>query len=466
MLVFAALILSCVFSVTVQNPTPITDDLPELSKPLREILNQLTSTDIKVRQQAMQTVLQSPDPALLPYLKNDLNDPDPSNRRQLTMFILRAFPDHSFQHFKQWLSEDGIHRREASAHALGYIHDMRVLPLLKTAIEDPNEKIQIAALRALQSLARIDLPLAFKRVSSQQTTSTEQNPQIRAEAVSLLNLKGRSNPTNLNLQTARLRCIDSSSAKENRTSWVHSLSDHPSTQILYQNIFDTNQHWLGRYPVAKPLHYNFSMLNAVAGTSKEIAISANVEDIEALRSLDYDLDRVIHLRLASDLLFNIPAAVEPTIKATDDSIVVDFEIDGFPFRHAGIGLLNISYWESRIQQGHSAHLRFDRTTYRLLEETIKDATGNTLWVVTTPTWLEGPGNVPMQIDIDMPGGNVGAKLKHLKMALKFQNHLSGWLLHEAQTNEVTAEGNELRAYCEVTAISASTPKGNHKTVDE
>ncbi len=436
------------------SPAPVSSDI--------ELLERLKNPDQKIRQEALQSILNDPDPALLPGLMAILNDPDPLLRRQVTMLVLKSYPDSSFVFFRQALGGQGIPRREAAAYALGLIEDPRVVPLLGSAAEDPDPTIQMAALRGLQSLIRSDLSVAFRRVVGSQIAAKERSGEIRSHALAVLNQLARSQPQDKNLQIARLRCLDSKWAASNRDSWLASLVLAEGRIQQLKDFFATGEGWLGRSLPPKPLGYQFSMLNVVSGSSKEIEIEAKVADIEALRALDYDLDRVIHLRIASDLFFNIPDSLAPRFDFAGDNFDIAFDIERFPARHAGIGLLNISYWESKVFEAATAHLRFDTNSSRLIEEIIKDANGKVLWKLTVSSWFDGTRSMPKQIEIDIPGGRVGAKTVHLKLDLKFQQRADQWLLQEAKTSEVSTDGEQVRAYCEVTlgALEADERSGD------
>jgi len=449
----ATLILAVLVLTVGQDPVPA-DSSPPLSSDHLELLESLKSPSQDQLQKALQTILNDPDPLLLPGLNALLNEPEPALRRHITLLVLRAYPDHAFPFFRDALAGPGIHRREAAAHALGRISDQRVIPLLAASVADPDSRIHVAALRGLQSLIRSDLPVVFRRVASPGTTPEQEIGQVPRSARTTLNQLGQTRPDDTNLQIARLRCLDSKLARDNRTAWLANLDLVPAQLKILETFFDHHNKWLGRTKPAKPLRYHFSMLNAVSGSSKDIDINASIADTDSLRTLDYDLDRVIHLRLATDLFFNIPAALSPRIDFSSEHVDVQFKIDQFPVRHAGIGLLNISYWESRVLDAFTGHLRFDPISFRLLEETIQDFQGKVLWRVTIPKWFEHQPEVPQQILIDIPGGRVGANDTHLKLDLNFLLHDQVWLLNEASAVEVTAEGEQLRAYCEVSLDSS------------
>lgn len=422
----------------------------------RTLLEQISSQDLTVRQKALQQILDDPDPLLLPGLSEILNQQDPSLRRQVTLIVLRSYPEQSFQFFLDASRTDGVHRREAAAHALGLIHDLRVIPLLKSMVNDSDDRIKNAALRSLQSLVRADLPQIFKKVSGYESEDPTTPGELCDAARDTLNQLGRSRPTQSNLQVARLRCLNSVLAEQNRNNWLNHQGIDPAHLKDLRQIFSSQRCWLGRSKPNDTLKYHFSMLNAVSGSSKEIDINASPHDIDRIRALDYDLDRVIHLRFVSDLFFNIPSALSPQIEFSGDHVDVVFNLERFPLPQAGVGLLNISYWETRILKGVTGHLRFDRHNSRLIEETLRDSSGKVLWKVTVPEWFDEHPSYPRKILVDVPGGVVGSKQLHLKLDLGFQFPEKDWLLSEARTVEITEDGEDLRAYCEVSWVSSAS----------
>lgn len=455
------LLVAFVLSFSIFGQLPVTDEpekLPGTQSPGIEIdrlLSQIKSSDLDMRQRALQEIINNPDPDLLPVLHEILNESDAGLRRQVSMVVINAFAGQSFEFFKAAAISTGIPRREAAAHALGMISDIRVIPILQSLIADPEVRIKNAALRSLQSLVRQDLPYLFQKVAGTPQPPANSSTDTRNLARLTLNRLGQSNPGDPNLQIARIRCLDSGLAQVNRNHWLKTLDLEPDKIQKLRKFLDNEKSWLGRAKVRHSLNYKFSMLNAVSGSSKEIDITASTHDVDLLRSLGYDLDRVIHLRLVSDLFFAIPDALAPELTFDDSYVDVTFDIRNFPGRHIGIGLLNISYWETRILTGARGHLRFDAKTMRLIEESITDEAGKLLWKMEVNERFEGNDHFPRRLTVDVPGGKVGANQIHLRVDLQFQFKEGRWLLSEGSTREITAEGEDLKAYCEVVSSDDS-----------
>jgi hypothetical protein len=266
-------------------------------------------------------------------------------------------------------------------------------------------------------------------------------------------------PADPDLMQAWGKWANSSITSSSRKRWISSLEPESPLATSAAILFESNENWLGRVAPSAGLDYQFSMVNLVSDSTKEIIIHASSSDIENLRSLSYDLDRVIHLRTASDLLFINPSSLSPRWLAGSDPEIASlvFNISGQSFLHAGIGLLNISYWEGRVQNAHQATVRFAGDSGRFLDETVTDEAGQQLWKLKVQSWFEG-GHFPESISIYMTGAQVGTRKTHLRLELKFQQVNGQWLLAEGKTFERTESGEEeLRAYCEVEPLSLPTP---------
>ena len=278
-------------------------------------------------------------------------------------------------------------------------------------------------------------------------------------AMKVLQKSRLNSPTDPDLMQAWAKWANSTISSNARKLWISSLEPETPLAIAASTLFESNENWLGRVAPSAGLDYQFSMVNLVSDSTKEITIHASASDIENLRSLSYDLDRVIHLRTASDLLFINPSALSPRwLAGTDPEIAsLVFNISGQSFLHAGIGLLNISYWEGRVQNAHQAIVRFARGSGRFLDETITDETGQQLWKMKVESWFDG-GHFPENISIHMTGAQVGNRKTHLRLELKFQQVKGQWLLAEGKTFERTESGEEeFRAYCEVEPLSLPVP---------
>ncbi|MDE0960511.1 MAG: hypothetical protein OSB09_07000 [Planctomycetota bacterium] len=425
-----------------------------------DILQQLLSVDPQEHEAAMQEVVRHPDLDLLPAFREILTRKDSSLRRRITMLVIRAYPDHAFSFFQNCFEPFDLHRQEAATHGIGFLVDSRVTVELEKLLQSTHREIRVAALRSLQMQCRSITMAAFKRVSgSSQGKTTEIALACRQRALKVLERSHQSAPTDPDLIQAWSRWVDSSLASVSRNRWTSSLDQESPMATGSLALFNANKDWLGRVRPSARLDYQFSMVNLFSASTKEITIHSSIEDIETLRAMAYDLDRVIHFRSASDLLFNHPAVLSP--RWVDDSepeiSSLSFSISGHPMPHAGIGLLNISYWEGKLQGASRATVRFQRGSGRFIDETVYDEKGRELWKMEVLSWLEG-GRLPEKISIDIPAAQVGARKIHLRLDLRFQLAAGQWLLAEGKTYErIQPDEQELRAYCEVELLTDPTP---------
>ena len=425
-----------------------------------DLLQQLVSVDPQQHQAAVEQIVRQPDPQLLTSFREILTRKDSSVRRRVTMLVVQAYPEDAFSFFQNCMEPFDLHRQEAAAHGIGYLMDPRVAEVLEKLLSSKHREIRIAALRGLQLQCRNIVMASFQRVIG---ASQEQSSMVAIDgyqrAMKVLLRSCLKSPADPDLMQAWGKWANSSITSSSRKRWISSLEPESPLATSAAILFESNENWLGRVAPSAGLDYQFSMVNLVSDSTKEIIIHASSSDIENLRSLSYDLDRVIHLRTASDLLFINPSSLSPRWLAGSDPEIASlvFNISGQSFLHAGIGLLNISYWEGRVQNAHQATVRFAGDSGRFLDETVTDEAGQQLWKLKVQSWFEG-GHFPESISIYMTGAQVGTRKTHLRLELKFQQVNGQWLLAEGKTFERTESGEEeLRAYCEVEPLSLPTP---------
>jgi len=419
---------------------PLAGDEPgKIDRIRADLLRDLQAPEPPTHQRAVEQILLNRDATLLPDLEQFLTRKDSSLRRRITMLVLRAFPDQAFDFFARCLATDNVHSQEAAAHGFGYISDTRVAKILEPLLGHPERLLRVAAMRGLQSQILPQSQLAFRRVSG-----------CKVLALDAIERAYQSNPTDADLSRTRLRLLDSRVSATSREKWISASAAAGKDVADFRKLFKANEGWVGRARPPARLDYNFSMVNFASDSSKEIEIHAKVEDMESIRMMGYDLDRVIHLRTAADLLFCTPSGTLPELVSDSDSDsgVILLQVSGFPFRHAGIGLLNISYWEGTIRNADHARIHFDVDSGRIIEESIFDDSGQLLWKLEVKSWLEG-GRYPAQIKLDMPGGRCGARAAHLRFDLTYQLSRGAWVLKQGTTIEVVDAEEEIRAHCEV-----------------
>ncbi len=438
---------------------PLAADEPgKIDRKRTDLLRDLQAPEPSTHQRATEQILLHPDAEMLPELENLLTKKDPSLRRRITMLVVRAFPDHSFAFFKRCLAVDSVHSQEAAAHGFGYISDTRVAAILEPLLGNSNRLLRVAALRGLQGQIMPQAQIAFRRVTGVEAQVTAKMIECRDAARSAVERAYQSRPTDGDLARMRLRLLDSKHSSIARDNWLSERAKAGKEVDGFKKLFGANDSWIGRARPPARLDFNFSMVNFASDSTKEIEIHSSIEDIESLRMMGYDLDRVIRLRTASDLLFCTPSGTQPEVVSEDGSAsgVILMQVSSFPFRHAGIGLLNISYWEGTIRGADHARIKFDTDSGRIIEEAIFDESGKLLWKLEVKSWL--PGNrYPAHLLLDMPGGRSGARAVHLQFDLTYQLSKDAWILKEGTTNEILAAGEEIRAHGEVVLLPAPEP---------
>jgi len=430
---------------------PLAADEPgKIDRKRADLLRDLQAPEPLTHQRAIEQILLSRDATLLPELEQFLTLKDPSLRRRITMLVLRAFPDQSFDFFQRCLAADNVYSQEAAAHGLGFISDTRIAKILEPLLGNPERLLRVAAMRGLQSQILPQSQLAFRRVSGGEVEQTSKMIHCKELALDAIERAYQSNPTDGDLSRMRLRLLDSRNSATSREKWISASAAAGKDVAGFRKLFNANDAWIGRARPPARLDYNFSMVNFASDSNKEIEIHAKVEDMESIRMMGYDLDRVIHLRTAADLLFCTPSGTLPesVSDADSDSGVILLQVSGYPFRHAGIGLLNISYWEGTIRNADHARIHFDVDSGRFIKESIFDESGQLLWKLEVKSWLEGE-RYPAHIKLDMPGGRSGARAAHLRFDLTYQLSGGAWVLKEGTTREVVDAQEEIRAHCEV-----------------
>ena len=435
-----------------------------------ELVKNLQILDPKVSMQAFDRIAVEGDPEFLPLLRPVLEQKDQATRRMVVLLVTRGFQQYAYDFFQEVLSSGNEHAREAAVHGLGMILDVRVPDQLVPFLLDPVRKMRVASLRGFFSQVMPAVRGAMSQVVGQQISIPPQASSCRQAALGAISTARVTQPDDPDIVNMYLRIADSSMGKTIRERWA---TAHPSAK-LFEKIFKANDRWIGRPAVAGSYDYQLSMVNLNADSSKEIEIHATPLQVELLRAMGYDLDRVMHLRTAADLLFTIPDQVKAVVrtpkKSSDASVKspveIELQISSFPFRHAGIGLLNIAYWEGRVDSASKAILRFEQDSGRLVSESIRDAAGKELWKLEVIDWIDDQP-FPRVINLDFPVAQIGGRKAHLKIQLDFQQRNDCWLLKTAQTFEILADGtSEIRAYGEVSWLASAEPVEDSSAAEE
>ena len=142
-------------------------------------------------------------------------------------------------------------------------------------------------------------------------------------------------------------------------------------------------------------------------------------------------------------------------------MLVEIDLDGSPGLLAGVGLLNISYWQSRLTSGKTGTIVFDASTGAWIAEEVKDSNGKLVWKAESTFENNTTEFKPAAILIQMPEGQVGAKRYDLEFKAEFANtagvhHLVRATMHENTSNDSGDLPPQLRALAELT-LSTDNP---------
>ena len=188
------------------------------------------------------------------------------------------------------------------------------------------------------------------------------------------------------------------------------------------------------------------------------AVSMSPQPPTAAEAAEVDDEATKEVVVEEGEVEEVSEAVEEEEKkvkeVVDDEIIIHLNLKGSPYLHAGVGLLNISYWESRVSNGLEAQVVFDVNTGKWLREQVISDKNNQVWNTVCSDWISGNPELPGKITIEMPQGQVGARLYPLTFRAFFdrqgkQWHLTKATMHEQITDESGSTSQQLRALAEL-----------------
>ena len=445
--------LACSFPVVGQDPAKTLPATPD-----QVISDLISDNETKSRNAALQ-IRNSADQNWLPRLAPLLESPQGRSRQIVTMLVLGVYPDKAFDFFSDAALSKSVFAREAAMYGFARVSAPTVVEPLFTGTVDPDDTVRNAALRGLQLICRPNGAQLFTALqTSLESPLTNRHPaeQKLQSQLSDLDFSRYSQQWKSVWQDL----VSRETILSIQSRYLDSVKD-PSVAAALKKSFESNNSWAAKPLHQKNLNYNFSMVNLVAGSSKEISISATPEEIARTRFLGYDLDRAVQLRLALDLWLQAPHLYTKSAQISDGKLLVEIDLDGSPGLLAGVGLLNISYWQSRVSSGRSGSLAFDAKTGAWLSEDVKDSNAKVVWTAKSSFEKENAGLQPISISIQMPEGQVGAKRYDLEFKAEFTNtsgihHLTRATMHEKKKDETGDLPPELRALAELT-LSTDKP---------
>ncbi|OUU24862.1 MAG: hypothetical protein CBC13_02955 [Planctomycetia bacterium TMED53] len=401
-------------------------------------LKDLISEDPQKSKAAIQLIREAKDPSLLDDLAPLLDSPEGRSRQIVTMLVLGVYPDLAHQFFKQASQRPAAPAREAAMYGLARIPSAVVVEDLVNGLKDQEKVVRTAALRGMQLICRPDSSVLFPALL---TAETSQIPNLHPGSAAVQQFLGGS--------------LEPSFRTELKGIW-HETSTHQTltkiqndfagnfknedTERALQKIFNSSRGWTGKPTTDQDLSYTFSMVNLASGSTKEISIEATPKESSLVRQLDYHLDRGVHLRLIADLWLQAPHLYTLSISIEKNSVLVEVDMAGAPSLHAGVGLLNIAYWQGRVATCSKATLKFNSSNGRFISEKGFDANSKLVWSAAVGSWLttDQPSTTkdfPESIQVLMPEGQVGARKYHLDFNAIFKISQGQWHLSKAEMNE-------------------------------
>ena len=420
--------------------------------PDQVIADLISDNETKSRNAALQ-IRNSADQNWLPRLAPLLESPQGRSRQIVTMLVLGIYPDKAFEFFSKAANSKSVFSREAAMYGLARIPAMNVIDPLFQGSNDTDETVRNAALRGLQLICRPNGAQLFTALQTRNDSPlASRHPGESKLQDQLSGLDYSRHPQQWKMVWQDLASRRTILSIQSR--YLKSIEDQSLATAL-KNAFAVNNTWAAKPVIQNDLNYAFSMVNLVAGSSKEITIAATPDEIERTRFLGYDLDRAVQMRLAVDLWLQAPHLYGRTAQISDGKLLVEIDLDGSPGLLAGVGLLNISYWQSRISSGKTGTIVFDANTGAWIGEEVKDSNGKPVWKAESTLANNTTEFKPTAILIQMPEGQVGAKRYDLEFKAEFANsagvhHLVRATMHENTSGASGDSPPQLRALAELT----------------
>ena len=462
---FISLLLSAFVSISCMLPADAQETTPKALEDRSQILKDLLSAEPLKSREAINHIRMNKDLTWLKDLAPLLENPQGRSRQIVTMLVLGVFPEESLNFFTDAAKSSSLFSREAAMYGLSRTLQPGVAKGLIQGLRDSEESVRNAALRGMQLICR---PNGSKLFTGLLNSEPQENLPTHPAFTDL-------QETLQSLQSYEPKkpwkgvwndIATRSTIRSLQDTFLSEIEDETKKSIL-QRVFQSSSYWACKAAVSQPLVYDFSMVNVVAGSSKEIHIDATPEEIERTRFLGYDLDRAVHLRMAVDLWLEAPHLYTKDITIDGNEITIQLDLTGSPRLHAGVGLLNISYWESRVSNGFSAQVVFDCTSGKWLREKVTLENNTVAWIAECSDWISGEPALPGKITIEMQQGLVGARRYPLTFRAFFDRkgplwHLKNATMHELITDDTGSTSLQLRALAELEMVAdQKDPQPDH-----
>lgn len=433
-------------------------DQGALSPEITLALEKAAGDDPARRQEALRLILSPENSEVLPHLMPLMELSDESARRDITLAILSRAPDRAADFFISALAPGSLDRREAAVHGLGRSGDSRTVSILQPYLTVEEPRLRQAALRGFISVIREAVGGALMRATGRMVPRKPGDLQ-KLEEVRQALLTARAKPgDHTELSIVLRKIVDTTTCKGLVDGFLESIEDDRSQlRDTLSGIRSRNHRWLGRPDSNyRDFSYTFTMENRMAGAVKQVEISADSLDVADLFFWGYDLNRVCRLKFASDLLLIDPAGCSPEITRMEGKPAqLRLQIPDREVFRAGIGILNIAYWEAVIANGKTSVIDFDPVRFRITGESIFDSDGKLLIRTTFSDWQELPdrSETPGTVVSDLFSCQIAGKERNLRFRCAFQMTEGNWFLRSAETEEILDDSGELRALGSVGSLT-------------
>jgi HEAT repeat protein len=448
-------------------PRPAAGDEPDRFAKERDIL---TSGSPPERAQAIDRLLATAEPAVIPVLRDALALEDRELRIRITRGLQRVFPEASTELFLELLGDADLRRREAAVFAIALLDDPRVLPRLIAALSAEERPIREAAARSLSMRGREEVNAAASRAHGEPRPVSPIWRRILAETRAAVLADLIEHGADELRRSLRDQFADRECAAGLRAAYARKHAGEPVAARI-EALGRRLAPWCPRsvLPEGTRLVYTIRIENLFAGSQKSVAIGVDAADFATLHFWRYALDRAVHLQLPLDELLLDPERCAPSIAADGEGtdagtaaaapVEIRYRLLDRTDLRCGIGILNIAYWEGTSTAGAEVALRLDPATGLPREERALDLAGETVMAVRYEEWIELPGDgaAPGRIIVEMPRARIGAQEASMRYTLRFRVVEGVWLLADAEAAALVEGGEELRALAAVDSVAVTRP---------
>ncbi|MEM7166247.1 MAG: hypothetical protein AAF581_12325 [Planctomycetota bacterium] len=427
-------------------------------------VKQLSAASLDERRTALQALLGSREPAVIPHLFAALDDASElgDQMRQAIIYgVVQAFPAQAAPALLELCERGSLRQREAATYGLGFVADPRANDALWQAVGNPEQRIRQAAVYSLRQTTRA----LIREATAYCNHHSEAGPaggvplwrrscERLVAAIAAQEAKSSGVSTEL-VQLVR-RMADARTAQRLQAAYCEKLGIDSALGDLLRRAGRANSRWLGRPqpPEVARVEYQFEMINLVAEKDKAFPIRTRPVDMELLRLDEIAVDRGIRWVMPLDELLLFPAAVAPRLvnngapDATSSELTLHYQVPRGASLLVGMGSMNITYWEGRSPVATTGAVVFERQRAVPLRETLYDAAGESVAELEFSGYQAlDSGWVPTEVRIEIP--NAQPRNHHLRFDLRYRVHDGVWSLVEGRTSKLEGGAVELLALASI-----------------